>query len=133
MTKLGDKIRNLRKKNNWTLVELAKESGVGQSTINDIETGKAKNPKSETLAKLAMTFGISVDGLLMDFWDDKYNKDGKLAEEVREIESTFSTIERDRLDEDMKRIEKARSKMDDKQKAKMMKILETTFDDLFDE
>lgn len=72
MSILGDSIKELREKNKLTLKELADKSGVGQSTISDIETGKAKNPKAETLSKLASVFNISVDELLFKKWDDKY-------------------------------------------------------------
>lgn len=74
MSILGDSIRELREKNKLTLKELADKSGVGQSTINDIEKGKAQNPKAETLAKLANVFNISVDELLFKKWDEKSNQ-----------------------------------------------------------
>ncbi|MBY6756382.1 helix-turn-helix transcriptional regulator [Clostridium botulinum] len=71
---LGDSIKELREKNKLTLKELADKSGVGQSTINDIEKGKAQNPKAETLSKLANVFNISVDELLFKKWDEKSNQ-----------------------------------------------------------
>ena len=72
MSILGDNIKTLREKNKMTLKELADKSGVGQSTINDIEKAKAKNPKSETLSKLASIFHISMDELLFNEWNYKY-------------------------------------------------------------
>lgn len=74
MSILGDSIKELREKNKLTLKELADKSGVGQSTINDIEKGKAQNPKAETLSKLANVFNISVDELLFKKWDEKSNQ-----------------------------------------------------------
>lgn len=87
MTKLGKRIKELRKANNMTIKDLSEKSGVGQSTISEIETGKAKNPKSETLAKIANALNVTVDTLLVEKWDDKYNPNGKLAEQVKFIES----------------------------------------------
>jgi len=87
MTKLGKRIKELRKANNMTIKDLSEKSGVGQSTISEIETGKAKNPKSETLAKIANALNVTVDTLLVEKWDDKYNQDGELAKEVKFVES----------------------------------------------
>ncbi|MHB8034666.1 XRE family transcriptional regulator [Clostridium botulinum] len=81
---LGDSIKELREKNKLTLKELADKSGVGQSTINDIEKGKAQNPKAETLSKLANVFNISVDELLFKKWDEKSNQ---LKEETELFET----------------------------------------------
>ncbi|WP_459611769.1 helix-turn-helix domain-containing protein [Clostridium botulinum] len=84
MSILGDSIKELREKNKLTLKELADKSGVGQSTINDIEKGKAQNPKAETLSKLANVFNISVDELLFKKWDEKSNQ---LKEETELFET----------------------------------------------
>jgi transcriptional regulator with XRE-family HTH domain len=47
---------------------LAKSSGVSQTTINDICSGKVsiKNCTGETLYKLAQTLGVSVESLLLE-------------------------------------------------------------------
>lgn len=66
MTLISDKIRYFRKKNNLTLAKLAQLSTVGQSTINDLETGKAKNPKFDTLKKLANALNVDVN----EFFDE---------------------------------------------------------------
>lgn len=87
MSKLGKRIKTLRESNKMTIKELADKSGVGQSTISEIETGKAKNPKSETLSKLANVLNVTVDSLLAEKWDDEYNPNGKLAKQVKFIES----------------------------------------------
>ena len=56
---------NNRKSKKMTLKELALLSGVGPSTISDIETGKAKHPRMDTLEKLAKALDISV-GVFFD-------------------------------------------------------------------
>lgn len=87
MSRLGRRIKELRKSNNMTIKELSNVSGVGQSTISEIETGIAKNPKSETLSKLASALNVTVDSLLAEKWDDQYNPNGELAKQVKFIES----------------------------------------------
>lgn len=64
MSKLGEKIKKLRKNYGMTIKDLSDKSGVGKSTISEIETGKVKNPKSETLSKLAKALNVTVDSLL---------------------------------------------------------------------
>lgn len=63
MTILGENIKKLRERAGMTIKELSDKSGVGQSTISEIETGKAKNPRSETLTKIAKVLNTSVDQL----------------------------------------------------------------------
>jgi len=87
VSRLGKRIRELRNSHNMTIKELSEKSGVGQSTISEIETGVAKNPKSETLSKLASALNVTVDGLLAEKWDDEYNPNGELAKQVKFIES----------------------------------------------
>lgn len=54
-----NRIKELRKKNNYTLADVAKVLGVGTNTISRYETGK-REPKIETWQKLANYFDVSV-------------------------------------------------------------------------
>ena len=45
--------------------ELAEASGVRQSTIADIESGRTVTPRGDTLKRLAHTLGLSIDSLLL--------------------------------------------------------------------
>lgn len=93
MTKLGDNIKKLRLHNKLTLAKLSELSGVGQSTINDIENGKAKNPKTDTLTKLADALGVNINELLCQYWDDSINTN-QVREEVELYETgKFKTAE----------------------------------------
>ena len=65
MDSIGNILSNNRKSKKMTLKELASLSGVGPSTISDIETGKAKHPRMDTLEKLAKALDISV-GIFFD-------------------------------------------------------------------
>lgn len=61
---LGDNIRKLRTLNNLTLQELSKLSGVGVSTISEIEVGKILNPRTTTLNKIAKALDVDINFLL---------------------------------------------------------------------
>lgn len=65
MSTVGENLKKLRKAKKLTLKQLSIVSGVGQSTISDIEVGKAKNPKIETLNKLADALDVNLDKLLL--------------------------------------------------------------------
>ena len=74
MSNIGEILRNNRESNNLTLKQLAEISGVGPSTISDIENGKAKHPRMDTLEKLASALQISVNV----FFNTQTNVDQKL-------------------------------------------------------
>ena len=54
----------LRKQKNWSQEKLAVESGISYNTIIKIERGGIKNPKIETVIKLANALGVSLDELV---------------------------------------------------------------------
>jgi transcriptional regulator with XRE-family HTH domain len=64
MTQIGDKIKKAREEKSISLKELSEKINIGQSTISEIETGKAKKPKADTLYKIALELGISFDYLM---------------------------------------------------------------------
>lgn len=76
---IGDKIKNYRKIINITQKDLAEKSGVSESAIRYYETNK-RNPKLETLSKIADALGISINDLII-------REEYKLIERVEKIES----------------------------------------------
>lgn len=66
MATLGERIRRLRLQKKWSLAQLERESGVSDTTINQIENGINPNPRKETLEKLAAALGVSVQQLMED-------------------------------------------------------------------
>ncbi|MDU4075015.1 MAG: helix-turn-helix transcriptional regulator [Clostridium perfringens] len=60
---VGINIKRRRLKKGWSLKQLAKKSGVGIKTINDIELGVNK-PSKNTLYKLSRGFGVTIDKLV---------------------------------------------------------------------
>jgi transcriptional regulator with XRE-family HTH domain len=62
----GEKVKRLRRGKAWTQEQLAHASGVGQSTIAQIESGARPNPHPSTLGKLASALDVSPTELLED-------------------------------------------------------------------
>ncbi|KEH89627.1 XRE family transcriptional regulator [Clostridium novyi A str. BKT29909] len=65
---LGDNIKRIRKMHKMSIRDLVEISGVGKSTISDIENDKV-SPTASTLQKIADALNISVN----DLFDDKSN------------------------------------------------------------
>jgi transcriptional regulator with XRE-family HTH domain len=58
------RIEALMKERGWTKYKLAKETGLPQSTITSLLSGRVKNPSAETASKLAEAFNVTTDYLL---------------------------------------------------------------------
>ena len=63
MTKLGEVIREQRRKRGWTQGQLALYSGLGPEHISMIERGVRQNLMFDTIVKIATALEISVDWL----------------------------------------------------------------------
>ena len=57
-------LRATRERIGLSQYELAKHSGVPQAVISDIESGKTKAPRIDTLQRLAAALHCTVDDLL---------------------------------------------------------------------
>lgn len=70
--KLGERIRELRRQRDETLLELGEGTGLSISYLSDIERGRT-SPSIQTLQSLADHFGLSVTDLLagVDFAGEK--------------------------------------------------------------
>ncbi|MBA7660694.1 hypothetical protein ES703_68699 [subsurface metagenome] len=60
---LSEKIKLLRNKRLWSQTELATAAGVPQPTICRLENGHVKQPKIQTLFRIARALGVSSDDL----------------------------------------------------------------------
>ena len=78
-TRLGESIRNLRRKSGFTQEQLAEALGVSVSAVHKWETGKAA-PELEMLVDIAEFFETSVDAMLNYGWE-KLSM-GKAAEKL---------------------------------------------------
>lgn len=81
---IGKKVRRLRIKGNMSQSQLAQKSGIAQSTLSYIESGK-KVPQFDTLSSICKGLGISVLELLS--YDEPKAK-RKLFEQKTNIEYT---------------------------------------------
>lgn len=81
---IGLKIFNARKNLKMTRAELGNRVNLHESTVKRYEDGQIKSLDIDKLKEFAVALNISPVDLLG--WDEKYNKDGQLAKEVKEIE-----------------------------------------------
>ena len=65
-----EKIEKLRKEKGWSINYLAMESGLTQSTLNNLYTRKTE-PKISTLRAICNAFGIT----LAEFFKEEENED----------------------------------------------------------
>ena len=57
-------IKALREKKGWTQEKLAQQAGISYQTLIKIEHGGIKNPRMETLIKIAKSLEVSIDKLI---------------------------------------------------------------------
>jgi transcriptional regulator with XRE-family HTH domain len=65
-TPLGDKIRNLRKKQGYTLDKLAELAESSKSYIWELENNDPPRPSADKIAKIAVALGVTPDYLITD-------------------------------------------------------------------
>lgn len=93
---LGDNIKSIREEKKLGLNETARLAGISPSYLSDIEKGNKTNPSMEVLQRIADALDVSIKEFFksepasqqqLKEWDDKYNPNGELAEQVKFIES----------------------------------------------
>lgn len=57
-------LSKIRKEKGWSQEKLAQEAGISYNTLIKIERKGIKNPKIETVAKLASALQVSIDRLV---------------------------------------------------------------------
>ena len=57
-------LRELRKQKGWSQERLAREANISYHTLIKLEQNNIKNPKIETVIKLANALGVSLDELV---------------------------------------------------------------------
>lgn len=63
---IGAKIKSLRNNWGWSQKDLAERSGLSQTYISAIESGKKPNPGIKSIKGIADAFGKTVDDLVTD-------------------------------------------------------------------
>ena len=102
-------LKYFRIKEGLSQSELAEKLGMSASRISMYEVGK-REPDFESEEKIADFFNTDLNTL-----------------RGRDVETNSNKIS----DPDIRRIQRAREKMSEQEKSKMMKILEASFDDYF--
>lgn len=64
MTILGENIRKYRSSLGLTTKDLSEKANVGVATISQIENGKRKSLRTESLEKIALALNVSVNDLI---------------------------------------------------------------------
>ena len=89
MVLMGKRIKELRNKNRYTQIELAKKVGVTKSTIAAYEND-SRQPSYEVLIKLATTFNVSVDSLLLTRTENVIDVTGLNSEQLNILNNLIS-------------------------------------------
>jgi transcriptional regulator with XRE-family HTH domain len=87
--KISEKIRKLRKEKGWSQTQLAHKLGIHPQNVSRYERGPI-TPSTEAISKFAEVFGVSVDYLLNDNFEDSsaYKiKDKQLQKYLEEVDN----------------------------------------------
>ena len=57
-------IKTLRERRGWSQSELARKAGIRQGVLSDIESGKTKHPRVDTIAAIAQALGVPMEKLM---------------------------------------------------------------------
>lgn len=83
-TSLGSELKRLRENMRLTQEEAAIQAGVKRATLSNLETQLKKRPNKAILAKLAETYGVTLDYLLeLTWWSSQGKAAPKLGSEWR--------------------------------------------------
>lgn len=81
-----ERIEELRKEKGWSINYLAMESGLTQSTLNNLYTRKTE-PKISTLRAICGAFGIT----LSEFFKEEQEKEDELIRRVKTLSQENKT------------------------------------------
>lgn len=57
-------IKEIREKHGISQNQLAKQTGISQSALSDIENGMTKNPRIDTLLKICEVLKVPIEALI---------------------------------------------------------------------
>lgn len=117
--------KQLRIENDLTQQEMAEKLNISRSSVGMYESGE-REPNFELTEAIADYFNVDIDFLCGRSPIRKkihFDNDGN---QYLHVDST-----QDAPDLDVRRIQRAREKMSEQEKTKMMKILEASFEDYF--
>lgn len=117
MVLLGNRIRELRIKYNLTQAELANQVGVSKATITAYESD-LRQPSYDVLIKLANTFKVSIDSLLLNRSEHVMDISGLEPKQILQVQNYIRYLKESELLEllfskeelDVSKIENIRNK-----------------------
>ena len=98
MSKSGDRIRQMRIKNNYTLEDVAKRLDVGRQAIYKYEQGTVTNIPLDKLQIMAVMFGTT-PGYLAG-WSDDHPPEHKITQTVSSTEARIISAGIDKMPEE---------------------------------
>lgn len=113
MSTFSERLKKLRTERDYSQQYLADRLGISKSSINMYERGE-REPGFETLEAIADFFNVDMNYLL-----------GKSTAPGSDVSSHYDH------DPDIRRIERARKNMSDKDKERMMSLLTLSFEKYF--
>ncbi len=99
MILFGSKIKELRKQNRYTQLELATLLGVTKSTIASYEND-SRQPSYEVLVKLADIFHVSIDTILLNRSSNILEIDHLKEEQIKILKMLIETFQKSNLIDD---------------------------------
>lgn len=139
--KLGDFLQTYRKEHNLSLRDFAEKSGISHSYLNrlengyDVRSGKPVTPTVEILQQIARSLNMDLGKILeisgYIVGATYVDSDGSVSTDYFPPKNNQTSSFQFNEDADIRRIERARQNMNQKEKDKMMRILEASFEDYF--
>ena len=96
---LGQNIKKLRILNDMTLKDLSNKTGVGISTLSEIESGKIANPRTSTINKIADALDVNLNELLG--FDKQFNQTLSTLEDEEILQLTRDIFKLDKENRDI--------------------------------
>lgn len=122
---MGEIIKSLRLKANMTQEELGNKLGVQKSAVRKWEKGEVENIKRSTIQSMSNLFQVSPTYIMgFEEWDEKYNKNDKLAKEVHLCELIEQTYGKATLE-----LVNNFQKLDEIDKGKVLERVDILLDD----
>ena len=101
--KTGNRIAFLRDQRGWTQEELSSSLGISRAALSHYEKNR-REPDTETLAKIADLFGVSIDYLVGRTNRPDMIVDGDVCEFVSQLELTSDVLDRFELTVDGRKL-----------------------------
>lgn len=102
---IGEKIRTLREQLNIDQKEFAKRTGIGQSSLSEIEGNKRQSIRSDILLKIAITLNVSADYLL-GLTDNPLNENNEMPDFIKNKLNKLENLESQNLPDKLEKIAK---------------------------